>query len=319
VIDGAAAKKVNYKKVKNNDKKNNGGGKGVGGGKGKGKGKGEGKGEVGGGGGKGEGKGEVGGGGKGGVGGGKGGGGKGKGLGGLYMNFYGESCENLEQTVQDITWAKVQADATMAPKLLRLHYHDCFVRSKRPLWPVYTGRRDGRVSVASEASRDLPAGSSNFTTLSKLFARFRLDDTDLVTLSGAHTIGVTHCTFIFRRLYNFTGKGDTDPAFDPVFAKELKKRCPPRASILPISVDLDSHSALSFDSNYYNSISTNKGVLSSDAALLTNPASAALVAKFKNFNNFIEAFAKSMVKMGSLNVLTGKKGEIRQNCRVINK
>ncbi|KAM6545242.1 hypothetical protein CsatB_025978 [Cannabis sativa] len=301
------------------------------------------------------------------------------------MNFYGESCENLEQTVQDITWAKVQADATMAPKLLRLHYHDCFVRgcdasilidpkdgknttekfappnrsvagyevideikntlktqcpktevscadivalsardavsfqSKRPLWPVYTGRRDGRVSVASEASRDLPAGSSNFTTLSKLFARFRLDDTDLVTLSGAHTIGVTHCTFIFRRLYNFTGKGDTDPAFDPVFAKELKKRCPPRASILPISVDLDSHSALSFDSNYYNSISTNKGVLSSDAALLTNPASAALVAKFKNFNNFIEAFAKSMVKMGSLNVLTGKKGEIRQNCRVINK
>ena len=48
--------------------------------------------------------------------------------GGLQMNIYGESCHKLEDIVRDITWRKVRKDATMAAKLLRLHYHDCFVR-----------------------------------------------------------------------------------------------------------------------------------------------------------------------------------------------
>lgn len=52
------------------------------------------------------------------------------------------------------------------------------------MWPVYGGRRDGRESLASEAWRDLPCGGANFTTLHNLFARFGLDDTDLVALSG---------------------------------------------------------------------------------------------------------------------------------------
>ena len=52
------------------------------------------------------------------------------------------------------------------------------------MWPVYGGRRDGRESLASEALRDLPSGGANFTTLHNLFARFGLDDTDLVALSG---------------------------------------------------------------------------------------------------------------------------------------
>ena len=48
--------------------------------------------------------------------------------GGLQMKFYRKNCRKLENIVQDITWGKVQDDATMAAKLLRLHYHDCFVR-----------------------------------------------------------------------------------------------------------------------------------------------------------------------------------------------
>ncbi|KAM6545241.1 hypothetical protein CsatB_025977 [Cannabis sativa] len=305
--------------------------------------------------------------------------------GGLQDNFYGKSCKSLEKIVRDITSKKVQADPTLGPKLLRLHYHDCFVRgcdasilidpvngnntteknappnrsvagyevideiketlktqcpktdvscadilalsardavtaltNEKSLWKVFTGRRDGRVSVASEASRDLPSGGSNITTLLNLFDRFGLDRTDLVALSGAHTIGVTHCPLVFRRLYNFTGKGDKDPALDSDFAEELKKICPPPVAVGATTVDLDRRSALTFDSNYFTGLTNNHGVLTSDAALLNDPASAALVKKFGSFKKFKDAFAKSMIKMGAINVLTGNDGEIRKNCRVIN-
>jgi len=49
---------------------------------------------------------------------------------------------------------------------------------------VFTGRVDGRVSLATEAARDLPSAGANFTTLQKLFAESDLDVVDLVALSG---------------------------------------------------------------------------------------------------------------------------------------
>ncbi|KAL4291880.1 hypothetical protein GQ457_14G013990 [Hibiscus cannabinus] len=78
---------------------------------------------------------------------------------------------------------------------------------KKSLWDVQLGRRDGRVSVATETS-------GNISSLIELFNRKGLDVNDLVVLSGAHTIGVSHCGAISRRLYNFTGKGDADPSLD---------------------------------------------------------------------------------------------------------
>lgn len=44
-------------------------------------------------------------------------------------NFYKSTrCPNAEQFVRDITWSKAKNDSTLGAKLLRLHYHDCFVR-----------------------------------------------------------------------------------------------------------------------------------------------------------------------------------------------
>ncbi|GMN46458.1 hypothetical protein TIFTF001_015640 [Ficus carica] len=188
---------------------------------------------------------------------------------------------------------------------------------REPMWPVYGGRRDGRESLASEALRDLPSGGANFTSLHNLFARFGLDDTDLVALSGAHTIGVAHCTVISRRLFNFTGKGDTDPSLSPEYANFLKTKCsnPPNPTT---TVDLDRDSSLAFDSHYYEGLGRSEGLLASDAALLTNQRTKYLVQRFQNFWVFKDAFARSMVKMGAIEVLTGNNGEIRNNCRVIN-
>ncbi|XAR54576.1 Peroxidase [Bertholletia excelsa] len=46
----------------------------------------------------------------------------------LNIKYYHRSCPSVEKTVRDITWSKVAENPALAAKLLRLHYHDCFVR-----------------------------------------------------------------------------------------------------------------------------------------------------------------------------------------------
>lgn len=55
------------------------------------------------------------------------------------------------------------------------------------MWQVPTGRKDGRVSIASEALNNLPSAFANFSTLLGQFEDNNLDIVDLVTLSGNKT------------------------------------------------------------------------------------------------------------------------------------
>ncbi|XP_031398415.1 peroxidase 24-like [Punica granatum] len=308
---------------------------------------------------------------------------KNNGAGKLKLKFYQKSCPLADAIVRNITWSRVKADRTLAAKILRLQFHDCFVRGcdasilldsvngeaveknaipnhslsgynvideikseleekcpetvscadnlalaardavsyqfGKTLWKVFTGRRDGRVSSASEVLSKIPGGASNFTTLQKQFSDNGLDVPDLVALSGAHTIGVARCVVISRRLFNFTGKGDTDPSLDPGYVKELKEKCanPPHNPTTTV-VEFDPKSSLSFDSHYFVALSKHQGLLQSDATLLTNPTSASYVKAFQNFEDFMAQFGESMKKMGNIGVLTQNQGEIRKNCRVVN-
>lgn len=51
---------------------------------------------------------------------------------GLAYNFYQKSCPSLESIVRSVTWAQVAANPALPARLLRLHFHDCFVQV-RPL------------------------------------------------------------------------------------------------------------------------------------------------------------------------------------------
>lgn len=46
----------------------------------------------------------------------------------LKMKYYQKSCRSVDRIVSDITWRKAAENPRLAAKLLRLQYHDCFVR-----------------------------------------------------------------------------------------------------------------------------------------------------------------------------------------------
>ncbi|WCJ23587.1 Peroxidase superfamily protein [Euphorbia peplus] len=300
----------------------------------------------------------------------------------LSGDFYSVTCPDAKKITRNITWERAANNPDLGAKLLRTHFHDCFVRGcdgsilldgdgstetekdtipngslegfraidlikeelervcpgvvscadilalaardavsfpfKRNLWRVKTGRRDGSVSLASEANANLPSPFANFTTLKKLFNDKNLTVHDLVVLSGGHTLGIAHCsTFADARLYKFNENGDIDPTLNATYAETLKTQCP-KTTKGNRKVELDPESSDKFDNNYFKILLENRGLLQSDAALLTDAKAANIVTRMAQKKVFIARFAESMLKMGAIQVLTGTDGEIRKNCRLVN-
>ncbi|KAL5219643.1 hypothetical protein ABZP36_020327 [Zizania latifolia] len=81
--------------------------------------------------------------------------------------------------------------------------------------------------------------------------------------------------------------------------------------------DIVSPNAL--DNQYYKNILAHKVLFTSDATLLTSPATTNMVTDNANIPGWWEdRFAKAFVKMAAIDVNTGYQGEIRRKCRVVN-
>ncbi|XP_020232367.1 peroxidase 3 [Cajanus cajan] len=188
-----------------------------------------------------------------------------------------------------------------------------------PYWNVPTGRRDGLISRATDPLVSLPAPFHNLTTLLSRFANVGLDVNDLVLLNGAHTIGIAHCSTIANRLYNFTGKGDTDPNLDSEYAKNLKTLKCKNINDKTTLIELDPGSRDTFDLGFYKQVVKRRGLFQSDAALLDSSITRSIIAKqLQSTQGFFVEFAKSIEKMGRINVKIGTEGEIRKHCARVN-
>ena len=140
------------------------------------------------------------------------------------------------------------------------------------------------------------------------------------SFSGAHTIGVSHCSSFSNRLYNFTGVGDADPSLDSEYAANLRARKCTTPNDTTTLVEMDPGSFRTFDLSYYTLLLKRRGLFESDAALTTNSGTKAFITQLVQgpLSAFFAEFAKSMVKMGRIEVLTGTEGEVRKRCSLRN-
>ncbi|MBA0736250.1 hypothetical protein Gogos_009817, partial [Gossypium gossypioides] len=192
-------------------------------------------------------------------------------------------------------------------------------------YAIPAGRRDGRVSIIDEVTQNLPPPSFNAQQIAQLFARKGMSVDEMVTLSGAHSIGVSHCSSFSNRLYSFNATHAQDPSLDPNYAAFLKTKCPPPTSAVgaggdPTTVPLDSVTPNRLDNKYYTELRRRRGLLTSDQTLMDSSLTSALVLNnVRHGAAWAKKFGKSMVRMGSLDVLTGAQGEIRRICSAPNR
>ncbi|XP_072976310.1 peroxidase 2-like [Typha angustifolia] len=175
-------------------------------------------------------------------------------------------------------------------------------------YAIPSGRHDGRVSIAAEALQNLPPPFFNLTQLITSFASKGLSVDDLVTLSGAHSIGESRCSSLSLQ----------DPSIEPSFIAFLRSKCPSTAS-RTVVVDQDIVTPNKLDNQYYKNVIAHKVLFSSDVALLASPQTATLVEGFARHQGaWKKKFGAAMVKMGNIGVLIGNQGEVRKTCRVAN-
>ncbi|XP_057538261.1 peroxidase 25 [Amaranthus tricolor] len=301
----------------------------------------------------------------------------------LSNNYYDASCPAVESVVRSTVQSHYNSDPTIAPGLLRLHFHDCFVQgcdasvlisgpsaertspanvglkgfeviddAKKqlesmcpgivscadilalaardavdltggPSWGVPLGRLDGKRSSASDAL-NLPSPIEAISVHRQKFADKGLNDHDLVTLVGAHTIGQTDCRFFQYRLYNFTPTGNSDPTMNQAVLSQLQTICPKNGNGLT-KVAMDKDSWTKFDVNFFKNIRDGNAVLESDQRLMGDDATRPIVQNYAgNIRGlfgirFNFDFPKAMVKMSSIDVKTSySNGEIRNVCSKFN-
>ncbi|KAK7264931.1 hypothetical protein RJT34_32544 [Clitoria ternatea] len=295
----------------------------------------------------------------------------------LKTGFYSTTCPSAEAIIRSTVVSYFNKDPTIAPGLLRLHFHDCFVQgcdgsiliagssaeknalpnlglrgfeviddaksqieatcpgvvscadilalaardavdlSDGPSWPVPTGRRDGKISLSSQAS-NLPSPLDPVSIQRQKFAAKGLDDHDLVTL-----VGQTDCTFFSYRLYNYTTSGRADPTINVGFLAQLQALCPKGGDGLR-RVGLDKDSSAKFDVSFFKNVRDGNGVLESDQRLWEDSATQRVVQNYAgNIRGLLGLrfdfeFPKAMIKLSSIEVKTGVDGEIRKVCSKFN-
>ncbi|KAL9226781.1 hypothetical protein vseg_002552 [Gypsophila vaccaria] len=197
--------------------------------------------------------------------------------------------------------------------ILAITARDSVVILGGPNWDVLLGRRDSKTASLSAANNDIPPPTSSLSALVTSFKNHGLSTTDLVALSGAHTIGQARCTNFRAHIYN-------DNNIDPSFAQTRRLNCPSTSgsgdnNLAPLDRQTPTH----FDNKYYNNLVDMKGLLHSDQQLYSGGSTNALVSSYNSDPSlFSKDFVAGMIKMGNIQPLTGSSGEIRKNCRRTN-
>jgi peroxidase len=202
---------------------------------------------------------------------------------------------------------------------------------------VLLGRRDG-TTTNIESANNLPSPFDPLDKLQEKFRNFNLDATDLVALQGNQStptyqssntnsssleIKAQYSVCLVSNLNIFAISTSGAHTFGKVQCQFTQQNCTAGQSSGALE-NLDQVTPKVFDNKYYNNLLEGRAQLRSDQVMLSDPSAAAttapIVHRFAgNQQDFFRNFAASMIKMGNISPLTGKDGEIRNNCRRVNK
>ncbi|XP_028761317.1 peroxidase 44-like [Neltuma alba] len=198
--------------------------------------------------------------------------------------------------------------------IITLATRDAVALSGGPTYEVPTGRRDGLVSDYNEVMRNLPSPNMTVSEASENFAAKGFTKQEMVTLLGAHTVGVAHCDVFRDRLSNTPG-----PTMDPALYVELVNKCKPATGKEEPFVSLDQGTQFVFDNQFYEQILLKRGILRLDQLIGLDNSTRGFVSDFAfNRDKFRKSFVDAIIKMASVDVLVGSAGEVRKNCKVFN-
>ncbi|KAJ8774639.1 hypothetical protein K2173_017085 [Erythroxylum novogranatense] len=305
----------------------------------------------------------------------------------LTLDYYSSTCPTVFDVVKKEMECAVLSDPRNAARIVRLHFHDCFVqgcdgsvllddtislkgekeastntnslegfgiidkiKSKvesdcpgivscadlltiaardavilvgGPYWDVPVGRKDSKTANSELAESNLPTANEGLMSIISKFEYQGLSVTDMVALSGAHTIGMARCQNFRSRIYGDFGTTSLGSLTSASYLNNLKSICPAAGGKDDSTSALDHVTPNLFDNSYYLSLLNGEGLLNSDQELYASffgIQTRDLVVKYAHDPViFFQHFADSMVKMGNItNSDSFINGEVRKNCRFIN-
>ncbi|KAK7407230.1 hypothetical protein VNO78_08960 [Psophocarpus tetragonolobus] len=184
------------------------------------------------------------------------------------------------------------------------------------------GRRDGMVSLASTVeANNLPLPDWTMDQMIELFTRKGFSVEEMVIMIGAHSVGVAHCDGFYERVNNFRKTGKPDPTLTVEVIEEIKRSCPDFGTNMyrnpPVNFD---PTPTVLDNLFFKEmVERRKTLLITDSHLLEDPRTFPFVQKMAaDPNMFPSKFPDVMLKLSTLDVLTGYDGEVRKICRATN-
>ncbi|KVI08957.1 peroxidase 51-like [Cynara cardunculus var. scolymus] len=202
--------------------------------------------------------------------------------------------------------------------ILTMATRDVVMMAGGPSYPVELGRLDGLSSTAASVGGKLPKPNLNLNQLNAMFAANGLTQSDMIALSGAHTLGFSHCDQFANRIYNFSKQNAVDPTLSPSYATQLQQQCPKNVDPR-IAINMDPNTPRTFDNVYFKNLQQGQGLFTSDQVLFTDSRSKPTVNTWaSNAQAFNNAFITAMTKLGRVGVKTSKNGNIRLDCSRFN-
>ncbi|KAL1819565.1 hypothetical protein DCAR_0415849 [Daucus carota subsp. sativus] len=201
--------------------------------------------------------------------------------------------------------------------IVALSARDGAVMLGGPHIEMKTGRKDSKGSYLTEVETFIPNHNDSMSSVLSTFQAVGVDAQGTVALLGAHSVGRVHCLNVVNRLYP-----SVDPSLDPKYAEYLKGRCPnPQPN--PVLVEYarnDRETPMILDNMYYKNLLNHKGLLSIDQELLSDPTTSPYVQQMAADNTYFhDQFARALLILSENNPLTGEDGEVRKDCRFVNR